>query len=105
MLAAHPKRRPTSAAHTAAPCGAPGADKKSMCWHAAATNPMLLTLLFFFVQWEMVKNKEQTPEHTHVLVDLGFVVSRCALVLAHHSGCRQRGRDSGGQGLLRHMAL
>ncbi len=23
----------------------------------------------------MVKSKEQTPEHTHVLIDLGFVVS------------------------------
>ncbi len=25
-------------------------------------------------QWEMVKAKEKTPEHTHVLIDLGFVV-------------------------------
>lgn len=26
------------------------------------------------LQWEMVKSKEKTPEHTHVLIDLGFVV-------------------------------
>lgn len=25
-------------------------------------------------QWEMVKTKEKTPEHTHVLIDLGFTV-------------------------------
>ncbi len=27
------------------------------------------------LQWDMVKHKEQSPEHTHVLIDLGFVVS------------------------------
>lgn len=47
----------------------------ALAWRLFAGREECITEIMPDYQWEMVKNKEQTPEHTHVLVDLGFVIT------------------------------
>ncbi|KAL4854397.1 hypothetical protein ACK3TF_004907 [Chlorella vulgaris] len=48
---------------------------QAISWRLFAGREECITEIMPDYQWEMVKNKEQTPEHTHVLVDLGFVIT------------------------------
>ncbi|PSC70489.1 transmembrane emp24 domain-containing p24beta3-like [Micractinium conductrix] len=47
----------------------------AMSWRLFAGREECITEYMPDYQWEMVKHKEQTPEHTHVLIDLGFVIT------------------------------
>lgn len=47
----------------------------AMSWRLFAGREECITEHMPDFQWDMVKHKEQTPEHTHVLIDLGFVIT------------------------------
>ncbi|KAL4446240.1 hypothetical protein ABPG77_003047 [Micractinium sp. CCAP 211/92] len=46
-----------------------------MSWRLFAGREECITEHMPDFQWDMVKHKEQSPEHTHVLIDLGFVIT------------------------------
>lgn len=55
-------------------CGL-SSSASAMSWRLFAGREECITEHMPDYQWELVKHKEQTPEHTHVLVDLGFVIT------------------------------